>query len=342
LAAADCLVPGEENSKRKIKFMAKHDEQYLLSYSGMTDFKRMLSEEFTKDFKIKIQRANVDKANQALTTASSLIERLLQDNFIPLYNKLRQEADAANHQLDAVLDTLKSDFRALSGRSVDVFKSKVRNKMYEEIAKDIDNDAFKDKLERAISDAQKEFDEQFPIDIKSEIEAFGENVQTIVERFQQHADEVLALHSSFNTQGFSERFSLDVDIDNGVNIMGLIGTVVGAVGLAYTPVGWGAIAFGAVGLVVSFYKSIRSFLSSDHKMSQQRKSTDGNIHDVAKKLESTVERKIDGTIPNIESQLEVLKEALKTPVANTKAINDVLTESIGHLHKISNTIEEVI
>lgn len=342
LAAADCLVPGQGNSKRKKKFMAKHDEQYLLSYSGMTDFKRMLSEELVKDFKIKIKRANVNKANQALKTASRSIEHLQQDKFIPLYEKLVQEADAANHQLDAALDTLKSDLRALSGRSVDVFKSNVRKTMYKEISRDIDNDDFKYQLENAISRAQQEFDAQFPINIKLEIKSFGEDVQTIVERFQQHADEVLELYSSFDTQGFSEGIILDVDIDNGVNVMGLIGTIVGAVGLAFTPVGWAAIAVGAVGLVFSFYKSVRSFFSSDYKKSQQRKSTDGNIYDIARELERTVDRNIDNAIPNIESQLEALKETLRTPVANIKGINDVLTESIGHLHKISNKIEEVI
>lgn len=342
LAAADCLVPGQGNSKRKEKFMAKHDEQYLLSYSGMTDFKRMLSEELVKDFKIKIKRANVNKANQALKTASRSIEHLQQDKFIPLYEKLVQEADAANHQLDAALDTLKSDLRALSGRSVDVFKSNVRKTMYTEISRDIDNDDFKYQLENAISRAQQEFDAQFPINIKLEIKSFGEDVQTIVERFQQHADEVLELYSSFDTQGFSEGIILDVDIDNGVNVMGLIGTIVGVVGLAFTPVGWAAITVGAVGLVFSFYKSVRSFFSSDYKKSQQRKSTDGNIYDIARELERTVDRNIDSAIPNIESQLEALKETLRTPVANTKGINDVLTESIGHLHKISNKIEEVI
>jgi len=342
LAVADCLVPGQENSKRKEKFLAKHNEQHLLSYSGMTDFKRMLSEEFVKDFKIKIKRANINKASQVLKTASSSIERLQKDKFIPLYEKLLEESDTANHLLDAALDTLKSELRAFSGRSVDVFKSNVRNAMYKEISRDIDNDDFKYELEAAISRAQQEFDEKFPIDIKSEIKLFGENVQTIVERFQQHADEVLELYSSFNTEGFSEGFSLDVDIDNGVNVMGLIGTVVGTVGLVFTPVGWGAIAVGAVGLVFSFYKSVRSFFSSNYKMSQQRKSTDNNIYDVARELERTVDRNIDSAVPKIESQLDLLKEVLKMPVANTKAINDVLTESIGHLHEISNKIEKVI
>lgn len=342
LAVADCLVPGQENSKRKEKFMAKHDEQHLLSYSGMTDFKRRLSEEFVKDFKIKIKRANVNKANQALKTASSSIEHLQQDKFIPLYEKLLQEADAANHQLDAALDTLKSDLRALSGRSVDIFKSNVRDAMYKEISRDIDNDDFKYELETAISCAQQEFDKTFPEVIKDDIELFGKNIQAIVDRFQQHADEVLELYSSFNTQGFSEGLSLDIEIDNGVNVMGIIGTVIGTVGMALTPVAWGAIAVGAVGLVFSFYKSVRSFFSSDYKMSQQRKSTDDNIWDVAKELERTVDRYIDSAIPNIESQLEALKEVLKTPVANTKTINDVLTESIGQLNKISNKIEKVI
>tara|TARA_R110000744_G_scaffold98867_3_gene191103 strand:- start:146 stop:790 length:645 start_codon:yes stop_codon:yes gene_type:complete len=214
--------------------------------------------------------------------------------------------------------------------------------MYEKISQDIDNDEFKDDLSLAIFHAQEKFDKEFPIDVESEIKSFGENVQAIVERFQQHADEVLELYSSFNTQGFSEWFSLDVDIDNGVNVMGLIGTVVGTVGLAFTPVGWGAIAVGAVGLVFSFYKSVRSFFSSDYKMSQQRKSTDDNLYNVARELERTVDRNIDDAIPNIESQLETLKKALKTPVVNTEAINDVLTESIGYLHKISNKIEKVI
>ena len=342
LAAADCLVPGQANSKRKEKFMANHDEQYLLSYSGLSDFKRMLSEEFVKDFKIKIKRANVNKANQVLKTATSSIENLQKDKFIPLYETLRQESDAANHQLDAALDTLKSDLLALSGRSVDLFKSNVRNKMYKEISYDIDNDGFKYELKSSISNEQQNFDEQFPKDIQIEIKTFSENIENIVDRFQKHSDEMLELYSSLNTQGFSKEFKLDVDIDNGVNVMGLIGTVIGTVGLAFTPVGWGAIAVGAAGLIFSLYKSVRSLFSSDYKMSQQRQSTDDNINDVAKELENTVKRHIEDAVPNIETQLKALKEALNMSVAKTKAINDVLASSTAHLDKISNKIEKEI
>jgi len=342
LAVADYLVPGQENIRRKEKFMAKHDKQYLLSYSGMTNFKCMLSEEFIKDFKIKIKRANVNKANQALKTASRSIKHLQQNRFIPLYEKLLQEADVANHQLDEAFNTLESDLRSLSGRYIDVFKSNIRNTMYKKIKEDIDNDVFKNELEKAISRAQQEFDDQLPMDIKSEIKSFGEKVQTIIERFQQHADEVLDLYSSFDAQGFSENFSLDVDIDNGVNVMGLIGTVVGTIGLALTPVGWGAIAVGAVGLVFSLYKSVRSFFSSEYKMSQQRQSTDDNIDEIANELENMIDKNINDAIPNIKEQLKVLKETLNVPVASTKVINDVLAESIVQLHKISNKIEKVI
>lgn len=73
-------------------------------------------------------------------------------------------------------------------------------------------------------------------------------------------------------------------MDNGINVIGLLSTLGGAAALVWAsflasnPVGWTAAAvLGAVGLVFSFYKAVRSFFSSDYKKEQQRKVTEDNL-----------------------------------------------------------------
>jgi len=342
LAAADCLVPGQMNSSRKDKFLAGYDEDHLLNYSGMRDLKRLLSVDFVKDYKVKIKRSNVNKANQSLKAATGSITSLKKEKFQPLYETLKLEAGAANDQLVTTLESLKSRLYSISGRSVDRFKSDVRSRVYAEIESDIDNDDFKYELKRAIECAQEEFDEQLPLQIMKEVSKFESEVKDIVERFQKHADELLELYSPFDSQGLSEDFDLSINIDNGVSYAGIIGSVIGGIILALSGAGLAAIAIGAVGLVFSFYKSVRSFFSSKYKMAQQKKSADDNLYDVGRELESTVDRSIDEAFPKIEGNLKELGDALYKPVENTKVINDVLTESISNLQKISHEIEGVI
>jgi hypothetical protein len=340
LAAAKCLVTGSADHKRKEKFMKDNSEQGLLDYCGFTDLKQFLVSDLIKDYKVKIIKANFNKANQVLKVSKGSITALRDEKFEPLHNTLKQEVGSASDQLDISLDSLKSRLLSSVGTSIGSFKSSVRTSVYSKIEDDISNDDFKDELKKAINNAQSQFDENLPLAINDQLNDFGDEVKGIVERFQKHADELLDMYSSFETKNIAGSFNISVDIDKGFNVAGIIGSVVGAVVLALSGVGIAALAIGAVGVVISFAKSIGSFFSSSYKMSQQRKTTDDNIYNIADKLESMAKTNIDDAFKELEENIGTLKTSLKTPVEHTALINKILSISIEKLHKISSQLEK--
>jgi hypothetical protein len=340
LAAAKCLVTGSADHKRKEKFMKDNNEQHLLDYCGFTDLKQFLVSDLIKDYKVKIVKANFNKANQVLKGAKESLAALRDEKFEPLHSTLKQEVGSASDQLGISLDSLKSRLLSSVGTSIGSFKSSVRKSVYSEIEDNISNDDFKYELKKAINNAQSQFDENLPLAINDQLNDFGDEVKGIVERFQKHADELLDMYSSFETKNIAGSFNIYVDIDKGFNIAGIIGSVVGAVALAFSGVGLAALAIGAVGIVISFAKSIGSLFSSRYKMSQQRKTTDDNIYNIACELESTAKTNIDDAFKELEENINTIKISLKAPIEHTALINKILSISIEKLHKTSRLLDK--
>lgn len=340
LAAANCLVAGSADHKRKEKFMKNHTEQSLLDYCGYTDLKQFLVSDLIKDYKVKIIKANFNKANQVLKGAKASITALRDEKFEPLHHTLKQQVASASDQLDISLESLKSRLLSSVGTSIDSFKSSVRESVYSEIEDDISNDDFKYELKKAINNAQSQFDKNLPVVVNAQLHDFGEEVKDIVERFKKHADELLNMYSSFEINNIESSFNISVDIDKGFNVAGMIGSVVGAAVLAFSGVGIAALAIGAVGVVISFAKSIGSFFSSSYKMSQQRKTTDENIYNIANQLESTAKTSIDDAFNALKANLETVKHTFKAPIEHTELINKILSISIEKLHKTSRQLDK--
>lgn len=340
LAAANCLIAGSVDHKRKEKFMKDNNEQHLLDYCGFTDLKQFLVSDLIKDYKVKIIKANFNKANQVLKGASSSISSLRDEKFEPLHTKLKKEIGSASEQLDIALSSLKSRLLTSVSSSIENFKSSVRKSVHSEIDKDISNDDFKYELKRAISRAQSQFDESLPEDINSHLNEFTEEVNGIVNRFKKHTNELFSAYSSFETKGFDINFDLSENIDNGVNVIGIISSIVGGVVLAISGAGIAAIALGAVGLVFSIYKSVRSMFNSSYKISQQKKSADENIANITKELQSTANTNIDNAFKELEGKVDTIKLSLKTPIEHTALINKILSISIEKLHKTSRQLDK--
>lgn len=338
LAAAKCLITGSADYKRKAKFLKGNNEQSLLDYCGLSDLQQFLTSDLIKDYKVKIMKANFNKANEVLKLSANSIVALRDDKFEPLHNTLKLEAASASEQLDIALNSLRSRLLSAISNHIDTFKSSVRKKIYNEIDEDISNDDFKYELKRAINRAKSEFDEQLPSALNSQLDGFDDEIKSIVERFQKHTSELFDMYSSFETKSSFGNLKLTVDIDSGVSVAGLIGTAIGAVALALSGAGIAALAIGAVGLVISFAKSIGSFFSSSYKMSQQKKAADDNIYDIAREIESTAETNIDNSFKELEENISTIKESLNTPIEHTALVNKILSISIDKLQKTSSQL----
>ncbi|MEM5534375.1 hypothetical protein [Pseudoalteromonas arctica] len=340
LAAANCLVAGSADHKRKEKFLKDNNEQHLLNYCGFNELKQFLVSDLIKDYKVKIVKANFNKANQVLKSANSSITALHDEKFEPLHIKLKQEIGSASGQLDIALSSLKSRLLSSVGTSVNIFKLSVRDSVYKEIDNDISNNDFKYELKSAISRAQSQFDENLSEDINSHLSEFAEEVNGILIRFQKHTNELFSAFSSLETKGFDINFDLSAEIDNGVNVVGIISSIVGGVLLAISGAGIAAIALGAVGLVFSVFKSARSLIGSSYKMSQQKKSANKNVDNIAKELHSTANTNIANALKELEEKIDTIKFSLKTPIEHTALINKILSISIEKLHKTSRQLDK--
>ncbi|TOB32815.1 hypothetical protein CGK07_22825, partial [Vibrio parahaemolyticus] len=106
--------------------------------------------------------------------------------------------------------------------------------------------------------------------MSKEIEKFEDRLNETLTRFQDQTNDVMGSYSSLNK--IDTTINVD-NIDNGVNVWGILGAVGGGLVLFWNPVGWGVVAVSVASLVFQVYKALRSMFSSSYKKSQQRKST---------------------------------------------------------------------
>ena len=91
---------------------------------------------------------------------------------------------------------------------------------------------------------------------------------------------------------------------------------------------------GAVGLVFSLYKAVRSFFSSDYKKEQQRKSADENIEKVFEKLTEMLDGNLESAIAKINEALISTKTQMRIPYEqslNTKVALEEIAVKMASL-----------
>lgn len=339
LAAASCLVPDSQSASNKTKFMAKLSEQELLEKSGISGFHDLLVTELVKDFRAKITRSNFNKANLVVRDSINQVTSTLQQSFKPLAKELRTDADQAQSQLDTALDALKTRLASQGEKAIADFTNTVRRKIYAKIDDDVSNDDFKDAFERLIKREQAALVEKLPGIMHKEVEKFQGQISDIIERFQTFAAELLDAYGSIRIAGLGEKFDLKIDIDNGINLPGLLGALVGGALMFWNPAGWVVLALGAVTVLASAVKAVIGFFSSDYKKSQQRKSADANLERITSKMRESLQESLDAALPQLEPKIDALKTALDMPAAQIADIIAILGKSERQLKKLSHTIE---
>lgn len=339
LAAASCLVPDSQSAANKAKFQAKLSQQELFDRSGMTAFRELLLTDLVKDFKRKITRSNYNKANQVVCGTISEVSKTLRDSFKPLGSELKKDAEQAQLQLDTALDALKTRLESQGESAISRFSNNVRKNIYAEIDDDISNDDFKEALERFISSEQAKLDAELPGLMQKEVEKFQEQIDDIVKRFQAFAAELMDAYGNIRITGLGSRLDLKIDIDNGINIPGLLGALTGAALLFFSPAGWALLAVGAVTVLASLAKSVMGFFSSDYKKSQQRKAANSNLDDIADRMRGSLRDSLGTALPQLEPKIEALKAALDKPAAQIAGIVTMLGKSESQLKNLSKKIE---
>lgn len=317
LGVSEFLVPDGELFKKREKFLNKLSVADILDKSGLNDFFDFLIHNLSIDYKEKIKKANIKKINNVIMNAESKVTYLLKQSFIPLKRKLKIESEATVDSLDSLVRSFIKKIDSRTSGVVRKFKTQVTKKVYKEIDTDIKNADFKKILELTIEESIDGLVKDLDVAIREEVEIFKYKLEETLESYQKHAQGLLENHTGTFSEVMPRDFSLKIKFDNGINYLGIISSLVGGLVLIFNPAGWVLVA---LGIVVSIGKSVYSAFSSKFRMSQQRKITDENLDSICKRINESVNGKVEELQPELENEIFKLKVLICEPVKQVEGI----------------------
>lgn len=332
VASTDHFVPGNAKRKDRNKFLAVMDAAEILRKTGIQFLAEKIGSSMAENAKEKIRKSNYNKANIAVLELINSVSDLNKTTIKPLFNKLQDQARDSISQLDSATDSLKNNIESAAMSLIKKKRDNVRKKIYEKIDDDINNDDFKDYLDGYISAGVEKIENELPVKIENEIEVFKEQVKGIADQFNEHIKDFLDGAS----MTADANFRLNIKIDTGISAAGLIGSAIGAAILFFTgPPGWVAIAAGIAGILISTYKAVKSFFSSDFKMAQQRKAADENIEKIFRSIESSYLEQLEESMQKLVDSLSYIKKKFKSPAQQAELITKSLSNSARQLELVS-------
>ena len=341
-AGATCLLPGNSHYRNRNKFLASMSADELLRRSGVAEFITFLKSDICINYKLKIKNANLKKIRTCLEQGISYITEL-KKTFENLSKNLSQQHLSSSLQIN---ELLQATTRRLHSECKDYLSAKMsenRTNIYTYIDKDNSNDDFKSELESVINALKDSVGVDLEKEFKKIFEEMTSGIQEIVNKNKRNVDEIMEYSMPILKNDFS--FNLDFKMANGINVIGIISSLGGAAGLiwvsflASNPVGWTAAAvLGAIGLVFSFYKSVKGFFSSKYKMEQQRKSADENLKKVFEKLEEMLTGNLQQAGEKLSEALVETKSQLKMPLEQSLATISALSGIRLKMENLKNRI----
>ena len=333
VASTHHFLPDTPHNKARSKFLAIMDAAGILQKTGIQSLAEKIGSSMVENTKTKIRKSNFNKANDAVLQLKGRISDLNKHNFMPLFDNLGDQARASSLQLESATASLKSNIESAAGSLIMKKRVNAREKIYEKIKNGISNGDFEDYLKRYISAGIAEIENEFPRVVEKQIKNFQEEVTSIADQFQEHVQEFLGDASMTGDIAFN----LNINIDNGVNVVGLIGTLIGAVALTFASGGL-ALVVGVVGVIVSLYKAGRSLFDSDYKKTQQRKAADENIDKIFRDVESSYLSQLDKNMQKLEGNMASIKSKFQLPAQQAEQITLSLKDSARRLELLSHKI----
>lgn len=339
LASTHHFAPGSSNANRRAKVLADFGADELLEKSRLRGFLQLLDEKLIRDGQSKIIRANFNKANEALTDTTGTLSGV-QQTLSALAAKLNEEEQSAKSQLNSSFSALKKRLESSGETLIHSFASKVRNIVYAKIEGDISNDAFKAALSEQLEEQQHALGKQLPKVINVEVGTFQKAADDILKRFEKHAQELTASYGKLGSMKFNQPFRLNIKIDNGIKVAGLIASLLG---IAAAPFTGGAslwfVGASVLTALISVGKAIWGAFDSDFKKSQQRQATDKNLLSATEQLRSALRENLENALSEMQKTIEQLDRALEAPAKQASSQVETLARSTKRLKVLSRQIE---
>lgn len=340
-SVSTCFIPFSqlyENQKKFLEKVAGREE--LRQFSRLHDFQDILAAQVIGDVEQKIQKSNFNKVNYILKSVVGELDKIKNDLFL-LKTDVGKQVNNAKSNISARSLSLEQSLRNNIDKSIDDFKSKVRNSTYQKIDRDISNDTFKsffgdevkDGLEKLQSEMKNSFEKDikdFENDVKDHIQKLSDKLDSLLNDYQKDLlkQSGTVLNLNFN------------DMKSGISGGGLLGVAIGvAAAMWWNPVGWLAISAVVGGLVISFAKAVWGFFSSDFKMSEQKKNVDKNLSRICREISDEAIKNLNTAKQQVEKDVHQIKQNLDQPYQIVSGLNEDLDQSIQEFKKLSEKIE---
>lgn len=344
LAATENLIPGGEKARARGKFLAAMDADSILLKTGFRDLVAKLSSEMAENSRLKIRRSNYNKASEVVLQLQVCVTALRKDAFAPLVNKLKREARDAVRQLDSSLFALKSRLESGAVELIDAARVNATKDIHRKVDGDLGKDEFKRALQSCVESRSGELRSKLPKSADRNVAVFQREVEGIAGQFQEHVKGFL----SDASRVVKLNFDLNIKLDNGLSVAGLIGGTVGvgagifALANAWNPAGWTmAAVLAAIGIatsLISILKSLWSYFDSDYKKSQQKNSADENLKKVFDSLKKSYIGQLEGGFAGFEEKLTEIRLGFELPARQAGIISASLGDIEKRLAKISRRI----
>ena len=348
LALSNHVSPFSKTKKEREKFLNKFEKKELLEKSNFYNFIDFITNDLVINTKQKIKKSNFTKTNNVLKQFISVLQKVSTEIFIPLDKELFKEKEDVFLNLDKSLEVFKRNSKTKVNKSIDRFSLKTRKEVYDFIDENKSDKEFEEYLKKVMkANAEKYLHEELLKGLAEETEKTKESIEKDLENYRRRVKLLVEDFNGINLGNDSINFTFDIDLDNGVDGWGILGSVLGSggllwatLGVAMTPIGWAIFAIGAVTVLISFGKSVWKFFSDDYRKTQQKKSTTKNIKKNSELFEKDILKKLKKPFSDYSEMIENIKKDLNNGVQQVKDTNMYVKEVRNKLVELSIKIKK--
>ncbi|WP_324713833.1 GTPase [Helicobacter pylori] len=231
---SSALLPESDFYKNKQKFLDFFKVEELLLKSHFKQLGKFITETLLENSRKKIIESNCNKALKVIEKLQKAITTTIDRKINPTIKELKDRQKETYSNLDYSRDKFVSNLTNSAFRAIDRFESDLREKMYEHIDRDIEDDECERKfevelqkgMEKLVENIKKRFEkdgEQFLKDIKEDIKQFEKRIKDSLAMLNRtHTDS--GFDPNFNTHN---AFDFNIDTDSGIDGLGLLGSMAG-------------------------------------------------------------------------------------------------------------------
>lgn len=321
--------PGFEKSKKKFIDVFGSSEN-VLENSKVKIFSKWMVSQLVNNVKDKIVRSNFRKTFLSLNETRRNIEEV-SESLSVLVERLEGTFKDTSYQLDETGEIFHRNILNAINKSINNFKSGLREGIYSEIDDNIKMKEFTKKLKVRIEEETKELIKGFQKEVNDISKEFETDLSNIIKKYERYVDELVESYS--NSLNLSFEFNPEINIKSGVNKFGvatsIIGNVVSTVTLAISitnPVGWVVLVISVFGGALSVGKKIKAHFDNAYYKSQQRKNADENIEKVASRLQEEIEKEIGNIITSVKEEINSIQNKIEKSVSQVLVMAEAFQE----------------